>query len=549
MSVLDKDGLTYFKTKKYNPVKKDASMTVPVGRDDNGKLWAAGNAGAEKFGVAGVGGSSPTLTRLWDAAGLTATPGTDETAGSSGFDKYPVFNRKKCVGSWSVVDGKAVFTPQAYYGDADYAEDGTMGDYVCVDVPPVYWYEDKENGIIGISGSATSGWKPHPVCVDKDGNVREHTYLPCYALALKDGHAVSLPGYQNYFGHYKGNWDAARTYGDGTTFVNFAIIEPSAVDHYEWLMQTIEFATQNMQTVMNGAVSMAYDTNHKITTAPAANKIVVTAAIGDAFVVGQTIYIGAAHSDTPSGVSAYNCITAIDKCDADGTLNASGTYRLITYDGTDRTSSITGGTTKVASRPWITGATQGYASGVSAVLGHTGSPVSNSNGKYPMLYRWRENVYGNQNMTCLDLMDTRVADGNSYKLQWYHNPDLQHLGAAKYYPSTSSKPDATDLSTAANGWQMLGVETPKESYSDGYIKEESADERWPHVRVPTLTKNGSATTYFCDYAFLVNSYAVRAVRRRGALNYGATYGPRYVYANSAPSFSYWFSGSGLFFVQ
>ena len=46
MSVLDLEGVTYFKQKKYNPAKKDASMTLPVGRDDNGKLWAAGDAGA-----------------------------------------------------------------------------------------------------------------------------------------------------------------------------------------------------------------------------------------------------------------------------------------------------------------------------------------------------------------------------------------------------------------------------------------------------------------------------------------------------------------------
>ena len=550
MSVLDKNGLTYFQQKKYNPAKKDASMTLPVGRDDNGKLWAAGNTGAEKFGVLGVGGSSPTLTRLWDAAGLTATPGTDETAGSSGFDNLAPFNRKKCVGSWSVSDGKAVFTPQAYYGDADYAEDGTMGDYVAVDQPPVYWYEDKENGILGVSGSPASGWEPHPACVDKDGNVREHTYLPVYALALKDGHAVSLPGYHNYFGCYKDNWDQAKTYGDGTTFANFAIIEPSAVDHLEWLLQTIEFATQNMQTVMNGAVSMPYNASHTITTAPAANKIVVTGTIGGNFVVGQTIYIGSDHSASPSAKSAaYNCITNIQNCDADGTLNESGTYRLITYDGTDRTESITGGTTKVASRPWITGATQGYASGVSAVLGHTGSPVSNSNGKYPMMYRWRENTYGNQNMTALDLIAVRVADDDSYKVQWYHNPDLQHLGATKYYPSTTSKPDTTDLNTAANGWELLGVETPKESYADGYIKEESADERWPHVRVPTLTKNGSATTYYCDYAYLVYSYVVRAVRRRGSLSSGAYYGPRYVNAIYAVSYAHWSYGSSLYFAQ
>lgn len=549
MGVLTYDGLTHFQEHKYNPIKKDATMMTPVGRDDNGRLWVASNVGAEKFGVSGVGGSNPTLTRLWDAAGLTATPGTDQTAGVSGFDSFAPFNRKKCVGSWSVVDGKAVFTPQAYYGDADYAEDGTMGDYVAVDQPPVYWYEDKANGVLGVSGNPASGWDPHPACVDADGNVREHTYLPVYALAQSDGHAVSLPGLQNFFGHYRANWAAARTYGDGETFADLAIIEPSAVDHLEWLLQTIEFATQNMQSVMAGATEMPYNANHVIHAAPAANKIVLTAAIGDLFVVGQSIYIGSAHDATPSGVSAYNCITAIESCDEDGTLNASGAYRLITYDGTDRTADITADTTKVASRPWITGATDGYASGVPAVLGHTGSPVSNSGGKYPMRYRWRENVYGNQNMTCLDLIARRVPEDDTYKVAWYHNPDLQHQGAAKYYPSSNSKPDATDLETAANGWELLGVETPSSSYSSSYIKEESADERWPHVRVPTLTKGGSATTYYCDYAYLVASTVVRAVRRRGPVHSGANAGPRYVAANAATSTASWTYGSGLFFAQ
>ena len=547
MSVLDKDGLTYFQQKKYNPVKKDATMMTPVGRDDNGKLWTSANVGAEKFGVSGVGGSSPTLTRLWDAAGLTVTPGTDQAAGASGFDNYAPFNRRKCVGSWTVENGKAVFTPQAYYGDADYTEDGTMGDYVAVDQPPVYWYEDKENGILGVSGNAASGFEPHPACVDAYGNVRAHTYLPCYALAQKDGHAVSLPGYHNFAGTYRGNWNAARSYGDGSAFANFAIIEPSAVDHLEWLLQTIEFATQDMNTVMMGAISMRYSTD-VIVAAPAANKFVLTAAAGNVYVVGQAIAIGGAQWGGYE-LTKYRNIVSIEPCNEDGTPNASGTHRLITYDGADYSASITPGTTAIYSRPWITGATQGYAPNVPAVLGHTGSPVSNSDAKHPMLYRWRENVYGNQNMTCLDLMDVRVEVGTEeYKLQWYHNPELQTKGAAKYFPSADGKPDAADL-VEANGWMLLGVETPKDSYVNGYIKEESADERWPHVRVPTLTKGASATTYSCDYATLVSSNVVRAVRRRGLLTDGRYAGPRYVTALYAPSTAYWTYGSGLFFVQ
>ena len=162
------------------------------------------------------------------------------------------------------------------------------------------------------------------------------------------------------------------------------------------------------------------------------------------------------------------------------------------------------------------------------------------------MYRWRENPYGNINKTCLDLMDVRVADGSSYKLQWYYNPDLT---PAKYYPSSTSKPDATDLNNAANGWKLLSVETPVDSYKDGYIKEEGADPEYPLIRVPTLTTGGSASTYYCDYAYLVNSNVVRAVRRRGYLAYGAYYGPRSVLATLAVSTAYWYYGGALFFSQ
>lgn len=551
VAALDASGNLVDNGNKYHPDNRDDTMHLRVGVDAAGRLWASGDSGSERFGVQGVGNAATTLTRLWDAQGLTATPGTDETDAVSDFDQFPVFNRKKCVGSWSVVNGKAVFTVAAYEGDADYAEDGSMGDYVAVDIPPTYWFHDEENKILGVSGGTHPGWEPHPICVDANGEVREHTYLPVYSLAKDgNGHAVSLPGYDPFFGNFKTVWDAARTYGDGSSLANYAILEPSVVDHYEWLMMTIEFATMNMQTVMNGAVSMAYNTNHTITLAPAANKLVLTGSIGDNFVVGQTIYIGADHGSTPSDVSAYNHITAIEKCDADGTLNTDGTYRLVTYDGTDRTSSITANTTKVSSRPWITGATAGFASDVAAVKGHTGSPVSNSSGKYPFRYRWRENVYGNINITALDLFNARTVDGDSYHLDWYYNDRLRYEGPTLYYPSNTSKPDLTDLQTAANGFRKLTTTTPVSGYKDGYILTEGFDEDLPCIRVPTATGTpASATAYYCDYAFLVYSSAVRAVRRRGYLSSGAHAGPRFVNAIYAPSAGHWYFGATLFITQ
>ena len=188
-----------------------------------------------RFGVSGVGGSASALTRLWDAVGMTATPSTDTVAGSSDFDDHAPFNRRKCVGTWSAGDGKAVFTVKAYEGDADYAEDGSMGDYVAVDVTPFYYIEDGD--IIGVSEQQFPGWKIHPVCVDLDGNIRAHTYLPVYALSKKDGKAVSLPGFQNQNGAYATLWTAAQTYNDSDAAA-YAILEPSAVDHYEWLLMT-----------------------------------------------------------------------------------------------------------------------------------------------------------------------------------------------------------------------------------------------------------------------------------------------------------------------
>ena len=493
-----------------------------------------------RFGVSGVGGSAPALTRLWDAVGMTATPSTDTVAGSSDFDDYAPFNRRKCVGTWTEGNGKAIFVVNAYEGDPDYTEDGTAGDYVAVDVTPFYYYE--HDGILGVSEQQFPGWRLHDVCKNKDGSPRAHTYLPCYSLGVKDGHAVSLPGYVGQANSYQGLRTTARTYGDGS-LAEFAILEPSAVNHYEWLLFTIEFATQDCQSIMRGAANMFfYDGgNSVIVAAPAANKVVMNSAAAS-LVVGQNIIIASGSVWTArNDASALNRITAIEKCTADGTVDSSGTYYLVSYDGTDRTSSISIGSTNLNSYPWTNGVCSGHLSGIEAVLGHTGSPISNTSGRYPMMYRWRENIYGNQYSTSIDLMDVRVDEGNeTYHLEWWFLPD-----PATYMPASSSMPGLEDLQNPDNGWVKLNVVTPNSSYSNGYIHEEDSDDRYPFVHIPVLTTGGSASTYMCDYANLVNTPVVRSVRRGGNLNNGGNAGLRYVNANNAPSNGSWNYGGGL----
>ena len=489
----------------------------------------------KRFGVSGVGQSSPTLTRLYDAVGMTATPSTDVTEGSSDFDKYAPFNRKKCVGNWTAGDGKAVFNVQAYEGDADYAEDGSMGDYVAVEVEPFYFYE--KDGIAAVSTYQWPGYEIHPVCKDYDNNIRAKTYIPVYGLAQDaNGKAVSLPGYQNQRGGYNDLRNYAKTYAN-TEVASYAMIEPSAVWHYEWLLMTIEFATTNMQNIMYGAASMRYSNADTIIAVPDANKVVMGAA-GSNFVIGQTILLYASY-DQSVNVNLYNRITNIQKCDASGNVDSSGSYYLITYDGTDRSPSVGW---YICSRPWCTGATAGYAPGVNAVKGHTGSPVSNTSGKYAMRYRWRENVYGNQNMTTLDLADLRVADGDSFHLDWYFLADPR-----KYVPYGNY--GKADIQNTAKGWVKLGVSTPVASYVNGYVKELGFDSAYPWVKVPILTTGGSASTFFSDYANLVYSNEVRAVRRGGYVTYGASAGPCFFHANTAVSNAYWAYGATLYMLQ
>lgn len=489
---------------------------------------------APRYGVSGVGGSSTTLTRIWDAAGLSAMVGTDK-AGLyyNSFDSVQPFARRKCVGVWSQPDesGRAHFSVNAYYGDPDYTEDGTMGDYVAVEIEPIWFYQNLDEGVIGVSAGEQPGWQPHPVCVDEDGNIRAKTYLPCYNLAVNEaGDAVSLPGYHTSFGHYQGLRSICRTYGGGN---NAAHLEPMAVRHYEWLLFTIEFATTNCQSVMQGAASMPYAASDTVALdGTDVDFVVVTSAIGNKFVVGQTIYIGTTYS-TSAAADALNIITSIDPCDQDGTINEDGTYRRITYSG--RTNTVTAGTTTISSRPWITGS-------CNAVTTPSGSPVSNSSGKYPMRYRYRENIWANCYSTCNDLFGVLAgvgADDDPYHIVWNYliDPD--------WFPGSPSRPNAADFS----GESFVQLE-PVTEHVSGYIKKIEADSIYPECIVPVVQTGGGSTTYFADHAYIVNgTTAIRSVRFGGAVSTGALCGVLCFAARHAVSYSDWGSGGGLFFRQ
>ena len=114
--------------------------------------------GLHRYGVSGVGQAAVALTRIWDSVGMTAQVGTDGNNSNvvNNFDDVTPFNRRKCVGDFHIEDGRAVFTVNAYLGDDNYAEDGSMGKFVAVECPRAYYY--MKDGILGVSAHQYPGF-------------------------------------------------------------------------------------------------------------------------------------------------------------------------------------------------------------------------------------------------------------------------------------------------------------------------------------------------------------------------------------------------------
>ena len=493
--------------------------------------------GLHKYGVSGIGQSASALTRLWDSVGMTAQVGTDGDNSNvvNSFDDVTPFNRRKCVGDWSLVNGKPVFRVHAYYGDEDYAEDGTKGDYVAVECPRAYYYF--KDGVLGVSAHRWQGWRPFDIFC-KNHNPEETipcAYLPAYALALKNGKAVSLPGYDNFQGCYKDVMDACRTYdGDGVEALAFC--QPMSVNFYEWALFTVEFATQNCQNIMQGCAGLQHNADDRATLRSDGRWLLSN--YQDGRVVGEYVSIQDATVDiNAAAYYASHKITAITRCDADGNASSSGSYQLVETEdlGLGRTYAV-GTAYRFAARAYRTGACNGVST-------PSGSPVSYSDSYHPMKYRWRENVYSNQYKTIADLFNKRVGTGDDdWSLEWYFLPD-----PSSYTPSSTSKPDATDL--ASDAFVLLDVDTSHANYVNGYIKSKTYSEEFPDIWIPNETVGGSASTYFCDYARLVNSSVVRACRFGGAWYTGAYAGFSYLYGAYAPSHAFAIYGGDLFFPQ
>lgn len=488
--------------------------------------------GLHRYGVSGIGQSASALTRLWDAVGMTAQVGTDGDNSNviNNFDDVTPFNRRKCVGKWHLENGKAVFHVHAYYGDEGYTEDGSMGDYVAVECPRAYYY--LKDGVLGVSAHHYQGWRPFDIfCRNHDPeDTFEFYYMPAYALAEKDGHAVSLPNLDNKQGDYAMLVASARTY-DGDVSAK-AIIQPAAVNFYEWALYTVEFATQNCQSIMQGCSALRHSNDDRATLRSDGKWLLN--GYQTARVVGEYVSIQPANVDINSyQYLASHRITSIVRCDEYGNASASGTHQLVETEdlGVGRAYEV-GSEYKFAARPYRTGACNGVST-------PSGSPVNNHNGYYPCKYRWHENPFGNQFKTTCDLFNMQVGTGDDdYSLEWYYAPDPTKI---------IGNPSAATLT--GDDFELLDVTTEHENYVNGYIRSKKYSVERPDIWIPYLTTGAGGSSYFCDYAYLVYSSVVRSVRFGGHWSSGASVGFSSCLASFVPSFGLAFFGADLFVLQ
>lgn len=512
--------------------------------------WSAGiirrnkrNVYSEVYGASGYTSSSTELKPMYGSVNkrYTMTQKNGVTEITSDYDDVPMFNRKVCVGNWTAGTDRAIFNVQAYKGDADYSETGSMGDYVAVECPPAYWWESDDGDIRLVSGTKLSGFRPFACLEDPDhpGYCRDKTYLPRYTMGVKytsgTAHAVSLPGKLNEIGGYPALLSTARTYNNSGAAA-YAMLEPADVSFYEATLFSIEFQTKNAQSIMMGVCNFE-TTETEITRVIDSTNIVISPYVS--FVNSSLVNIGtgALRDGTKPNAMIVDCV----KCNADGTANSAGTYAKLTIapwmDENDTTVFAPEVGMKVWARPYGTGEIKA----IKTASGCVGAPDS---GLYPMMYRGRENIYGNLYRTVADLFALRgmqmVGESDTlYTVTFYKLLDpVDYTG------------DISNFNQAdANHFVKVGT-VDSNNYLNAYMKEMCRADGYPDIRLPKVIGDGAnSTSYFADGVNVSNTTAKRAVQVGGHYALGGKCGIFAFNAVNAPTTSYAYFGSGLYFKQ
>ncbi len=308
--------------------------------------------GTGVYGVAWDKGPDPTLTRINDSIGMIANVGVDNQVVQNDFDFAPIFGEMAEVED--NLGNVFIRIPKFYIKKTDGPNFKTWQvskvRYAGFYLPWCFWdfatsrelpYIDvgKYNASLGAGDVLESKPGTYPLVNESIVSFRN------YARANNSG---GLRGYQQMDIHV---YDVLST------------------------LFRIEFATLNSQAVMRGYTFGSYSDNHvAVVSEDTTNRIVVATDVADQYRVGQAISMGTARGDT--SVFYGRTITAIENYDA--------ANKAIVFDGDPV--DIAGGNVV-----WNSGWKSGFSSQIAASSGSIGS---NTDGKYPCMYRGIENPWG-----------------------------------------------------------------------------------------------------------------------------------------------------------
>ena len=469
-----------------NRIEEGIDEALDLGYDLKDRVEHLESTRVKRYGVRFYG-SNPVGERVEDAVGMVANVAVDDEIVVNDFDNVPFFNRRICCGHF---DEEGNFHVHAYRGEPGFAWDGSAGE-VMYEETPFYWKGDLHT-YVSVCGSPLEGYQLAPRF--RDGHTKE--YSPVFWSATVEGKATSRAG---LFGEYQSLNDHMAVM---QATHSRAHTETMASLFTDWLLLLVEFATKDLQTVMMGASAMAYGDSYKAKfSEPNVNRIIIENDLADRFVIGQTIGIGSSYiSDS---VAKDRIVTSIVPHDE--------FHKAIYFDG--EPVNITEGNV-VSSRTWRNGVTN-------IIKASSGSIVSNTDDRYPCIWRGKVDPWGGANSAICDVLVQRSGEDPDYVYTPYYLPDPTK------YAAGAITPDYVPLN-----YGMAG--------SSGYVTELGRDDRFPHVMLPVAV-GGSSTTYFSDYYWYPanpDSNGVTAVSAGGAWTSGRNSGPFFVYSYSSPSSSY-----------
>ena len=429
---------------------------------------------SKKYGVK-FSGSNPKGIRTFAAVGMVANVGVDDEVVVNDFDNVSFFDRPVCCGTFNE---SGEFLVNAYEGEPGFARDGSNGD-VYYECTPFYWNGSFEEPVV--SAVEFAGSKLAPMFSSPDKKV----YLPCYwASKTPEGKYRSISGAYPAWNSVNEHMNACRK-----TNTN-AHTETIKAHMSEYVLQLVEFATKDLQSVMMGSCNLIWENASYVTTQETTNQnyVVVAKDKATAYVVGQTI------TNSSGWDNNRRTITRIE--------DQEDTNARIYFEGQEPLSVKAG--VKISSFPYKTGATDN-------VKASSGSAVSNTDGKHQCKWRGKEAPWADGFSGLCDIL-RKIEDNGDHQPYLLKDPKKYNNG------------------TITADYVKLGYTVSK---TEGYAKTLGTDPEYPFAAI-TNQVGASSNTYLGAY-YWTSTNPITVAFVGGDWGYGRCCSPVSFYLSLTPS--------------